>query len=128
MDFTLSLGEKIRLLRKTHNLTQKELADQLKISDKTLSSYECGRIPPDVDICKQLASIFNISLDVLLQDSTWVNPSRPSAKESEEQRSYARRINQKLDHLTEEQKHIIEAITDSFIVENKNKEEAASGE
>lgn len=127
MDFTLPLGEKIRLLRKTHNLTQKELADQLNISDKTLSSYECGRIPPDVDICKQLASIFNISLDVLLQDSTWVNPSRPSAKESEE-RSYAQRINKKLDHLTEEQQHIIEAITDSFLVENKNKEEAASGE
>lgn len=35
-------GKFIAQMRRTQNLTQRQLADQLAISDKTVSKWECG--------------------------------------------------------------------------------------
>lgn len=60
-------------LRKLHNLSQEELAEKLQISRQTLSKYETGESLPDIDKCKLLAEIFDVSLDDLVNYDKEVN-------------------------------------------------------
>lgn len=60
-------------LRKLNNLSQEELAEKLKISRQTLSKYETGESLPDIDKCKLLVEIFDVSLDDLVNYDKEVN-------------------------------------------------------
>ena len=59
-------GNLLLQLRTKSGLTQKELADLLQISDKTVSKWETGVSKPTTDTLKQLATIFNIEVSTLL--------------------------------------------------------------
>ena len=52
--------------RKSHNLTQKQLADKLMISDRAVSKWENGRCMPDVSLMLDLCNILEISVNELL--------------------------------------------------------------
>ena len=58
--------ENLISLRKMKGLSQEELAEQMNISRQTLSKYETGESLPDIEKCKQLADIFGVSLDDLV--------------------------------------------------------------
>jgi len=60
------IGARIAELRKDHGMTQRELAELLLVSVKTVSSYENSRTSPDDASKVQIAKFFNISLDYLL--------------------------------------------------------------
>lgn len=62
------IGKKIMCLRKEHNITQMELADKLGISFQAISNWERGNTMPDISKLPELAEIFNISIDELLND------------------------------------------------------------
>lgn len=55
-------GNLIKQLREHKQLTQKQLADRLSISDKTVSKWETGRGLPDISILPELAEALGISL------------------------------------------------------------------
>ena len=59
-------GNLIRSLREQQGITQKQLADQLSISDKTVSKWETGRGLPDISILPELAQALHVSLTELL--------------------------------------------------------------
>lgn len=59
-------GRFISERRKAINLTQKELANKLNITDKAVSKWERGLSFPDISILIPLAEILNISLYDLL--------------------------------------------------------------
>lgn len=59
-------GEFIAELRKEKNLTQKDLANKLNVSDKAISRWETGKGFPDVDSLQALSDFFNISINELL--------------------------------------------------------------
>ena len=59
------LCENIRTLRKARGLTQKELAEKLDISDKTVSRWESGVQLPEASLIPQLAAVFCVSIDEL---------------------------------------------------------------
>ena len=61
-----SLGRIITFLRKQNNWTQKELAQKLNISDKTVSKWETGSGLPDICFLPILADIFNVTVDFLV--------------------------------------------------------------
>ena len=44
-----SLGEKIKIARKAAGLTQRELADKIKVGNTTISNWEKGVSKPDPD-------------------------------------------------------------------------------
>lgn len=48
--YTQNFSTNLRILRMEKNLTQKELADLLKYSEKTVSKWECGACIPDIDV------------------------------------------------------------------------------
>lgn len=59
-------GNFIYVNRKKHGLSQKELAEQLHISDKAISKWERGLSFPDISMLIPLSEILNISLYDLL--------------------------------------------------------------
>ena len=59
------LGEKIRTLRKSRNLSQEVLAQYLGISFQAVSKWEKGETLPDVMLIPAIASFFEISTDEL---------------------------------------------------------------
>ena len=68
------IGEFLAKKRKSLGLTQQEVADQLNISNKTLSSWESGRSYPDILILPALAKIYGVTVDEILSGD------RPSSK------------------------------------------------
>ena len=60
------LGNIISELRNKKNLTQKELADKLGISDKAVSRWETGKSFPDLDMLFRISKFFNVSFENLL--------------------------------------------------------------
>ncbi len=60
------IGQFIATLRKEKDLTQKQLAEMLHITDKAVSKWECGRSLPDNQLLKELCSVLNITINELL--------------------------------------------------------------
>lgn len=60
------IGKFILEMRKTKGLTQRELAEKIGISDKTISKWECGNSMPDISYLEQLCSALGISVNELL--------------------------------------------------------------
>lgn len=62
----MTLGQKLKKLRSLKGLTQKELADKLHVSFQTVSKWENGENEPDIATLKELAALFNCSVDYLI--------------------------------------------------------------
>ena len=63
----MKLGEKIKLLRKSKGISQESLAAILKVNRNYLSRVETGKSEPTAGILKQIAEIFNVDLNSLLE-------------------------------------------------------------
>ena len=59
-------GKFIAEMRRQNNLTQRQLAEQVGVSDKTVSKWETGRSMPDNAILLDVCLILNISVNELL--------------------------------------------------------------
>ena len=61
-----AIGQFIKTMRKKEQITQKELAEKLFVSDKTISKWECGNGMPDIAVLVPLSELLNISVTELL--------------------------------------------------------------
>lgn len=75
------IGEFIAAQRKEKGMTQKQLGDALKISDKTVSKWECGKGLPDISIIMPLCELLNISVNELLSGEHLTEDSYPEKAE-----------------------------------------------
>ena len=73
---TYVTGNTIKTLREKMTLTQKELADRIGVSDKTISKWESGRGLPDISLIEPLAVTLKISVAELLSGSLVCNQNR----------------------------------------------------
>lgn len=62
----MELYDKIAFLRKNKSLSQQDLADRLNVSRQTVYKWEQGITSPDITKLPELASLFNITTDLLL--------------------------------------------------------------
>ena len=62
----IKIGRFIAGRRKAKKLTQKQLADILLISDRTVSKWECGKGVPEVSLMLPLCDTLNITVNDLL--------------------------------------------------------------
>ena len=69
-------GAVIKALREKKMLTQAQLADQLGVSDKTISKWETGRGLPDITLLEPLAGALSVSVPELLSGQTLSNRNR----------------------------------------------------
>ena len=75
---TSVLGNHLKTLRLTRQLTQAQVAHQLFVSRKTVSTWETGRHQPDLQTVCQLADFYQITVDELLRPV----PSKATKKTS----------------------------------------------
>lgn len=68
----MSIADNIRRLRISNNLEQKELAKMLDVSNKTVSSWECGRTEPKIGMIEKMAEIFGCSKTDLIDNSLFI--------------------------------------------------------
>lgn len=62
-----TIGKFMTALRKANGMTQKDLADQLNVSDKTVSRWERDEGAPDLALIPVIAEIFGVTCDELLR-------------------------------------------------------------
>lgn len=86
-----TIGSFIAVLRKANGMTQKELAEKLNVSDKTVSRWERDESAPDLTLIPVIAEIFNVTSDELLRgeklsDEYIFEKNKESKKEKQLQR------------------------------------------
>ncbi len=59
-------GKFLSEMRKEKNMTQKELAEKLFVSDKTVSKWECGNSMPNVVLLIPIADTLGVTVTELL--------------------------------------------------------------
>lgn len=62
----IKIGKFIAELRKEKDLTQKELANKIGVTDRAVSKWENGRGMPDVSLLRKISEIFDITVNELL--------------------------------------------------------------
>lgn len=62
----IKTGRFIAQSRKSRGMTQRQLADSLNISDKTVSKWECGKGLPEVSLMLPLCNALGITVNDLL--------------------------------------------------------------
>lgn len=69
----MEFHEKLQELRKSRNLTQEELAEELYVSRTAISKWESGRGYPSIDSLKTISGFFSILIDELLSADALVS-------------------------------------------------------
>lgn len=85
-----SLGNRIKYLREKWNISQKDFAKKIGVSNTVLSRYESGDRKPDYDILQTIADYFEVSTDYLLGRT---NAPEPSTKTPDDETEFQAFIN-----------------------------------
>lgn len=62
----IKIGENIKRMRKSKNITQEQLAEIFNVSCAAVSKWETGETNPDITLLFPLAHFFNVSIDELM--------------------------------------------------------------
>ena len=63
----MKIGKNIKAIRISQKIEQKELANRLHISNKTVSSWECDRTEPNIGMFEKIAEALNVTKMELLE-------------------------------------------------------------
>ena len=66
-------GAVIKELREKNKMTQLQLAEKLRVSDKAISRWETGKGYPDITLLESIADAFSISVTELISGNTVYN-------------------------------------------------------
>jgi DNA-binding XRE family transcriptional regulator len=65
----LRLGDQLRAIRRSRNLTQKEVAERAGISQPALSRIELGGGMPDIETLRRLGNAMGVRFHVVVGDA-----------------------------------------------------------
>ena len=77
----MKFEEKLIKLRKNNALSQEDLAEKLNVTRQTISKWELGQTKPDSEKIMELAKIFNVSTDDLLNEQEDFSSNEEPIKE-----------------------------------------------
>ena len=69
-------GTMIKRLREKNNMTQRQLAEKINVSDKAVSKWETGRGYPDISLLAPLSAALGVSVIELLAGEDVTNRNR----------------------------------------------------
>ena len=78
----MEFHEKLQQLRKKHNLTQEQLAQQLFVSRTAVSKWESGRGYPNLESLKCISRVFSVSIDALLSNDELLELAQTENKDN----------------------------------------------
>jgi transcriptional regulator with XRE-family HTH domain len=64
---TLSLNQRIKILRERAGLNQKEFAERCNVSPATACNWENGKIKPTINSRLQIARVLKVDSEILLE-------------------------------------------------------------
>ena len=67
----MEFAEKLIALRKSRELTQEQLAEQLNVSRQSISKWESGQVIPEVEKIVELSKAFDVTVDYRLKQKFW---------------------------------------------------------
>lgn len=82
------IAKNISVLRQGMGMTQLELSERLHYSDKAVSKWERGESIPDVIVLKEIADIFGVTLDYLVQSEHKAPPEQSSIPHEQKVRNH----------------------------------------
>lgn len=96
----MTIGDKIRTLRKEKGFNQTELGERLGVKTNAVSKWECGRVE-DIPMSKvkMMASLFGVPVSYLIDDDKEEEIEQPTVSDG-----------LSLDNISETQRFIIEAV------------------
>lgn len=65
----MNFSDKLYALRKSRDLTQDQLAEQLGVSRQSISKWESGQAIPELEKIISLSAVFDVTTDYLLKPS-----------------------------------------------------------
>ena len=80
MDIKENFAKNLARYRKHANLTQAELAEKLNYSDKAVSKWERGESVPDLYALKNIADLFDVTIDTLIKEQAPLTPTKTKNK------------------------------------------------
>ena len=98
----IKIGAFLKTLRKEKNLTQEQAAEQLGVSNRTVSRWETGTNMPDISLLLEIAELYGVSIPELIEGE------RKSEKMNEEAKEVANRMS---DYAETEKTTILKSIT-----------------
>ncbi len=76
----MKIAEKIAKLRKSEGLSQEDLANELNVSRQTVYKWESGIANPELEKIKNIAKMFDVSFDYLMDDDVETNEKKEVKK------------------------------------------------
>jgi len=96
----MAFQDVLKQLRLSREMTQKQLADAVGLSQNTISMYENGRREPDMKILAQLGQVFEVDMNCLLDVGPSPAPKAPeteSALSARDQRDIGKKLRSMLE-------------------------------
>lgn len=108
----MTLGQRIRHLRKKKDWTQKELERQAGLENRNLTRYESDKVRPRVDSLKKIAEALEVTVDELTTEDS---------EQPEQQFQDKELLNQFLaiEKMDDQDRFAIKRILQAMIVKNK---------
>lgn len=91
-----TIGGFIAALRKANGMTQKDLAERLNVSDKTVSRWERDDGAPDLSLIPVIAEVFGVTCDELLRGERKSPAQRQECSEESESTAKGEKQRQRL--------------------------------
>ncbi|MBO5529498.1 MAG: helix-turn-helix domain-containing protein [Bacilli bacterium] len=80
------VGKNLASLRKAKGLTQQDLAKEINYSDKSISKWELGYSLPSVDILKDFAAFYGVTIDYLVAEQSQEDLEKIAKAEEEDEK------------------------------------------
>lgn len=100
----LTMGDRIKEIRKKRGLTQEQLAEKVDITLEYISQIERGLKIPSMQVFIKLVEVLDVSADYLLRDTV-----------STRNLYGDKQIGRKLEKLTPKQRVALEALMDTYM-------------
>lgn len=109
-------GERLKKIRKSKKITQKNLADSIQVAQSTIANYENNTRFPGRDKLKELSENLNVSIDYLLgiSDVSWIEHDIRE-KEDNLQETFKNLIDLFISEKNEEAKELIKDLNEDGI-------------
>ena len=103
----IKIGSFLKTLRKEKNLTQEQLAEQLGVSNRTISRWETGNNMPDISLLTEIAEFYDVSIPEL------INGERKSEEMQEEVKVVAETMS---DYAKAEKEQLVKSIRNMSLI------------
>ena len=101
----MNYGDRISKLRQDRNITQRQLASEVFVTDKTISSWESNRTEPSLEMIIRLSEVLECSASYLLYGNNYKDNVEMEIKIKLDEEEY----NELIESMKEKGKFIIES-------------------